>query len=181
MKGARFQTVVDNMPAMVLLRDLDGRFTLVNREYTEFYGLSNDDVRGKRLDEVAGLTSIEMKAATNIAHDREVIEKNRAVEHELTVRRGDRDHVLASVRFPIADHAGNTVAVGGIELDISERKQQEAELASLAETIAVNEARFRSLFEDSPLSLWEEDYSQVRIALDEILESGVTDLREHFR
>ena len=43
------------------------------------------------------------------------------------------------------------------------------------------ERRFRSLFEDSPLSVWEEDYSQVRIALDEIMQSGVTDLRTHFR
>ncbi len=49
--------------------------------------------------------------------------------------------------------------------------------------MASEEARFRSIFEDSPLSVWEEDYSQVRIALDELVESGVSDpgtyLREH--
>jgi signal transduction histidine kinase/CheY-like chemotaxis protein len=46
--------------------------------------------------------------------------------------------------------------------------------------MAAEEARFRSLFEDSPLSLWEADYSRVRIAIDEIMRSGVTDLRIHF-
>jgi PAS domain S-box-containing protein len=180
-EGARFQSVVDNMPAMILLRDLDGRFTLVNRQYKEFYGLGNDDVAGKTLDEVSGFTEIDMQAEINRAHDREVIDKTQAVERELTVRRAGREHVLASVRFPISDHAGVTVAVGGIELDITERKHSEAELANMADKMAVSETRFRSLFEDSPLSLWEEDYSQVRIALDEIIESGVTDLRAHFR
>jgi len=167
------------MPAMVLLRDLDGKFILVNREYEEFYGLSNDDVRGKTLAEVAELTF--MDTETNAAHDREVVEKNHAVEHELTMRREGRDHILTSVKFPIVDHTGNIVAVGGIELDITERKRDEAELAKLADEIAANEVRFRSLFEDSPLSLWEQDYSQVRIALNEIMQSGVTDLRAHFR
>ncbi len=180
-EGARFQTVVDNMPAIVLLRDVEGRFILVNREYEEFYGLGNDDVRGKTLAEVSELTEIDMQPETNSIHDRKVIDKNQAVENELTVQRGGREHMLTSVKFPIADHAGETVAVGGIELDITERKQHEAELADLADKIAVNERRFRSLFEDSPLSLWEEDYSQVRIALDEIMQSGVTDLRAHFR
>ncbi len=180
-EGARFQTVVDNMPAMVLLRDVDGRFILVNRRYEDFYRLSNEDIRGKTLAEVAKLVEIDMQAKINRAHDREVIDKDQAVERELTVRRAGREHVLASVRFPIADHAGDTVAVGGIELDITERKHAEAELANMADKMAVSETRFRSLFEDSPLSLWEEDYSQVRIALDEIIESGVTDLRAHFR
>ena len=43
------------------------------------------------------------------------------------------------------------------------------------------EQRFRGLFEDSSLTLWEQDYSQVRIALNEITQSGVADLRAHFR
>ncbi len=180
-EGARFQTVVDNMPAMVLLRDVDGRFILVNRRYEDFYRLSNEDLRGKTLIEADELTDLDMQAKVNMAHDLEVLDRNRAVEQELTIRRGVREHVIASVRFPIADHAGNTVAVGGIELDITERKHAEAELATMADKMAVSETRFRSLFEDSPLSLWEEDYSQVRIALDEVMQSGVTDLRKHFR
>ena len=54
-------------------------------------------------------------------------------------------------------------------------------IAAAKDQIAVDEERFRSLFEDSQVSLWEQDYSRVRIALDEITGSGVTDLRAHFR
>jgi PAS domain S-box-containing protein len=110
---------------MVLLRDVDGRFILVNRRYEEFYRLSNEDLRGKTLIEVDERTDLDMQAEVNMAHDLEVVHRNQAVEQELTMRREGREHVLTSVRFPIADHAGNTVAVGGIELDITERKEME--------------------------------------------------------
>jgi ammonium transporter len=131
----RFQTVVDNMPAMVLLRDLEGRFILINRQYEAAYGVTNDEVRGLTLPEVDALTPGDINPDISAAHDREVIEHNRTIEHELTVRLGDGDHVFASVKFPINDHAGRIVAVGGIELDITERKQYEAELAELVRTV----------------------------------------------
>jgi PAS domain S-box-containing protein len=131
----RFQTVVDNMPAMVLLRDLEGKFILINRQYEAAYGVTNDQVRGKTLPEVDALTPGGINPEISAAHDREVIEHNRTIEHELTVRLGDGDHVFASVKFPINDHAGRIVAVGGIELDITERKEHEAELAELVRTV----------------------------------------------
>lgn len=99
--------------------------------------MSNDDVRGKTLRQVVTLTDIEMHVEVNELHDREVIDENLSIEHELTIRRGTREHVLATVRFPIADHAGRTVAVGGIELDITDRKQHEAELADLLRTVGL--------------------------------------------
>ncbi len=40
--------------------------------------------------------------------------------------------------------------------------------------------RYRSLFEDSPISLWEEDFSAVKHSVEEIKRQGVTDLRAYF-
>jgi ammonium transporter len=131
----RFQTVVDNMPAMVLLRDTDGVFILVNREYEDFYRLPHNAVQGKTLIEVDSLTELDLQPRLVMSHDHEVIVRSRAVEHELTVQRGGREHTLAAVKFPIPDHSGKVVAVGGIELDITERKQHEAELAELVRTV----------------------------------------------
>ncbi|MEE4194249.1 MAG: PAS domain S-box protein [Anaerolineae bacterium] len=42
-------------------------------------------------------------------------------------------------------------------------------------------ARYKSLFDDSPISLWEEDFSSAKQFLDELTASGVTDLRQHFK
>ncbi len=42
------------------------------------------------------------------------------------------------------------------------------------------ESRYRSLFEDCPISLWEEDLSEVKLFLDSLRERGVRDFRAHF-
>jgi len=43
-----------------------------------------------------------------------------------------------------------------------------------------SEARYHSLFENSPISLWEEDASQIKKYIDGLQESGVSDLRAYF-
>jgi len=45
--------------------------------------------------------------------------------------------------------------------------------------IADSEARHREIFESSPVSLWLEDFSAVKLALDRLRRSGVTDLDAH--
>jgi PAS domain S-box-containing protein len=40
--------------------------------------------------------------------------------------------------------------------------------------------RYRVLFEDSPISLWEEDFSEVKSYLDSLRKKGVSDFRAHF-
>lgn len=134
---SRFQTVVDNMPAIVLLRDLDGKFILVNRQYETFYRLTNEAVMGKTLIEVDKLTDIDMQPEANQIHDRQVIDGGRTVEQQLTLRRGSRDHIVTAVKFPITDHTGATVAVGGIELDVTDQKRHEAELADLVRSVGL--------------------------------------------
>ena len=56
--------------------------------------------------------------------------------------------------------------------DITARKVAEAQLRDTMD-------RYRDLFEDSPLALWEEDWSLVRRYLDESRASGVDDLVAH--
>ncbi len=41
------------------------------------------------------------------------------------------------------------------------------------------EARFRHLFNHAPISLWEEDYHELKVLFDEIRAQGVTDLQAH--
>ena len=115
-------TVVDHVPAVVFLRDLDGRFLGINRTYEEVYGVSEDDVRGKTLHDVFPKAQAEAYAA----HDREVIEQGQPIEKEWRIEHGGEEHVYASVVFPIADSSGAPVAVGGIELDLSERQRAQA-------------------------------------------------------
>ncbi|MHA1967179.1 MAG: ATP-binding protein [Candidatus Hodarchaeales archaeon] len=43
-----------------------------------------------------------------------------------------------------------------------------------------SEEQYRTLFEESPISVWEEDYSAVKQYLDKLKQSGITDFRKFF-
>lgn len=47
--------------------------------------------------------------------------------------------------------------------------------------LAESEARYRRLFEDSPNTIWEEDFSRVKAYLDDLRASGVEDFPTYFR
>jgi signal transduction histidine kinase len=48
------------------------------------------------------------------------------------------------------------------------------------EALRESESRFRSLFEESPAVIWEEDFSGVKRRFDELRRSGVSDFRSYF-
>jgi PAS domain S-box-containing protein len=62
---------------------------------------------------------------------------------------------------------------GGL-VNISERKREQKALQE-------SEVRFRSLFEDSPIALWEEDHSEVKNYLNGLKKKGIRNYREYFR
>lgn len=71
--------------------------------------------------------------------------------------------------------------------NIRKRKAVEAELrqnidgrARAELDLRRSEDRYRQLFESSPVSLWEEDFSEGKAALDRLRAEGVTDFRKYF-
>jgi ammonium transporter len=128
---ARLRGLIDNMPANVYLRDLNGRFILVNRRYEEFWGLHHDEIRGKSLHEMDALSDLDVKPELNERGDREVLVAGEPRRSEKHVTRRGKEHVLADVRFPVLDSSSQVVAVAGIDIDITAQKRNEAELAEL--------------------------------------------------
>jgi signal transduction histidine kinase len=64
-----------------------------------------------------------------------------------------------------------------LEIGVQERT---AELYSANIDLGESEARYRSIFEDSPISLREEDFSGVKKILDQLQTAGVSDFRTYF-
>jgi PAS domain S-box-containing protein len=67
----------------------------------------------------------------------------------------------------------NKPSVIGTLLDITDKTKMELGLRE-------NELKYRNLFEHSPVSLWEEDFTLLKIFLDGIMETGIDDLRKYF-
>ena len=117
----RLETILDHMPTPVYLRDLDGRFMLINRGYEDIHRVTKDGVRGKTLHEVFPKDVADDYQTL----DPEIIQERRVLEREETHHLPDGDHIMAVVKFPIFDPSGEVVAVGGVDVDITDRKRAE--------------------------------------------------------
>ena len=128
---ARLRALVDNIPASVYLRDLAGRFILVNRQYEEFWSVRHDEIRGKTVNDIDAMSPFDVKPELNARIDRDVLATGETDRREAIVERAGKEHVLANVRFPVVDSSKQVVAVAGIDIDITAQKRSEAELAEL--------------------------------------------------
>ncbi|MEI7501519.1 MAG: PAS domain S-box protein [Bacteroidota bacterium] len=75
---------------------------------------------------------------------------------------------------PVFDTMGNLLGVVEIATDITNHKKAEEELKK-------NAIRLQSLFEFSPISIWEEDFSEVKEYFDQLRNEGITDFTEYFK
>ncbi len=71
------------------------------------------------------------------------------------------------------DSYGAPKSLIGVRIDITKQKEDE-------ERIHKSEKRYRYLFENTAIAIWEEDLSEVRKYIDELRQSGVSDFRSYF-
>jgi len=126
----RFTAYIDNVPAGVTLKGVDGRLVLVNRTYAEWCGVEPEDMIG----EIAANNPVwklqDGVVRTVVEHDREVVRSMKTITRERRVVLSDgRLHDLVVSKFPIRDAAGRLTAVGTILNDVTELKEAEAALA----------------------------------------------------
>lgn len=132
---ARFRSLIENSPYEIALKDIDGRFVVVNASMCRGLGKTAEDMIGKTVydffpqelaDEYAG-------------HDRDILE-NRKVIKEVFVRStvdGARHDFV--IKFPILDRYENPVGIGFMATDITERKMLEEQLAHAQKLEAVGQ------------------------------------------
>jgi len=93
-------------------------------------------------------------------------------EHRMMHKDGSVRWILSRGQV-IRDEDGKPVRMIGTDTDITESKKAEGALKE-------SQDRYRSLFEDSPISLWEEDFSGVKNYVDQLKKTGVKNFRTYF-
>jgi PAS domain S-box-containing protein len=136
---ARFRGIMDNSPAAIVLKGLDGRIQFANKSFETWYGVHEIDVLGKTSSDV-----FPNEFASEYAdHDREVTERASASERESPALFADGStHMLSITRFPIFNDEGELTSIGAINVDITTRREAEENVRlALAETIRANQAK----------------------------------------
>jgi PAS domain S-box-containing protein len=125
----RFQAVLDNAPAAVYAKDLQGRYLFANRRAEEVQGLPVEQIVG-RTDHDLFPPEIADELAKK---DRSVLEADHEIEFEEDVPQNGVLHTYLTVKFPLRDASGVTYAVCGISTDVTELKRVQRELDERAE------------------------------------------------
>ncbi|MGH7790002.1 MAG: ATP-binding protein [Candidatus Binatia bacterium] len=117
----RLQAVLDHADVAIYLRDLEGRYIVVNRYFLALAGRSLDEVIGHTMEEVLPLDVV----AALRAHDALVLATPHSVQIEESIPQVDGWHTFVSVKFAWLDGAGTPVGIWGLSTDITDRKHAE--------------------------------------------------------
>ena len=139
----RFRAILDNSPSPIFLKDTEGRYLLVNKEFERALRVTHEQIRGKKDDEVFPPG----QAAAFRANDLQVLQSGTSREFEEIALHEDGPHTSIVHRFPIHDEQGKIYAIGGIVTDITKRKAMERALQA-------SEERYRLLFERSLVGIF---------------------------
>jgi two-component system cell cycle sensor histidine kinase/response regulator CckA len=118
---ARLQDILDHSPAIIFLKDLEGRYLLCNRAFVDFCGRPQAKVIGRRDEDIFSA------AATRIArmNDAKVFESGQPMEFEESLQDTVDSRLYLANKFLLLDDAGKAYALCGIATDITDRKASE--------------------------------------------------------
>lgn len=115
------QSIIDNTTNPIFIKELNGEYLLINKQYESLFHLSNQEIIGKTDHDF--LPKEVADAYRN--SDLEVVKALRELKTEELIEQSDGPHTYIAVKFPLYDSDGRIYAIGGISTDITERKKME--------------------------------------------------------
>ena len=169
----RFRAVAESAQEAIITADAKGRVVYWNGGAREAFGYENTEILGRPISTLIpeALRQGREREFQSLAADEAATTSDTTIE-TVGLRKdgGEFPIEISSAAWRIGSQAYAT----SIIRDITAHKQAETALSS-------SEQRFRRIFEQSDVGLWDEDFSQVYIELERLRESGVQNLRAYFR
>ncbi len=117
----RLQMVIDTIPALIYLKDIDGNYELVNREFEKVFNVRREDVIGHPISDFA------MVSETN---DRKIISQRISTSFEETLHSPLTQGIsyYQSFKAPVINEQDQVTGVVAVSVDITQRKTTEQAL-----------------------------------------------------
>ncbi|MGB3536150.1 MAG: PAS domain S-box protein [Microcoleaceae cyanobacterium] len=140
----QLQAFINHSPAVIYLKNLEGEYAIANVECGRVLQASPGKVLGK-----TDYDLFPEVAASYIQHnDQKVRQTAQPLHSEEVIPLADGEHIYQTIKFPVADADGNIYAIGGISIDITNRKSAENALKQ-------SEAHFQRLTANIPGMLYQ--------------------------
>ncbi len=134
--------MMDHSPAVIFLKDRQGRFLLANRGFELLFGVERHKVLGRTAGELFDPHLVEAFQAS----ERQVMDTGEMLVVDERIEGPEGTQVYLSVKFPLRDSDGRITGVGVVSTDITERVEVELALRE-------SEELYRAVFESIPDSL----------------------------
>jgi phosphoserine phosphatase RsbU/P len=136
-----YHSLVETMPQNVFRKDLQGRFTFVNRQFSEHSHCRPEDILGKTdFDffpaDLAEQYQRDDQSVMETGQSREITEQHQPFGQEKTV--------VQVVKTPLYDHAGKIIGLQGIFWDITEKKRAEEQIRRTTAELARSREELRA-------------------------------------
>ncbi|HEX6621552.1 MAG TPA: PAS domain S-box protein, partial [Solirubrobacteraceae bacterium] len=130
----RLQAIIDNSPALIIVKDLQHRYLLVNRRWEELFGVRADQAVGRTAEETLPAS----RRPDHLEIDDRVAENGEPYEAMMVIPEpdGEDERTFLMVKFPLRDVDGDVSAVVTIATDITERRRSAEERAELEHRLA---------------------------------------------
>ena len=135
-KNELLQSILDNAPLIILVRDPDGRYLLVNSRYEELTGPYAETTLGKTPIDLNGIEIGEKI----LRSDRQVLQSGKTVQTEKQIIINNEEYTFLSIRAPLIDSNNRPFAVCVMDMDITDQKKIEQALCE-------SENRYRRITE----------------------------------
>jgi PAS domain S-box-containing protein len=147
---ALLQTVFDNVPVGIVLKDVQGRYVLVNREVARQNSVTSESMIGTIAHEYPGPPSITPAEREMIlGTDRQAL-AGEAVKFEIGLRFASGLRRLKVVKVPVKDATGRVNGILVLRDDVTEQRQAEDELRQ-------SRALLQAVFDTIPHHLFVKD------------------------
>jgi PAS domain S-box-containing protein len=126
----RSQAILDNVPAVTWIKDLDSRYLFVNKYYERVFGKRSNDIIGRSDHELFPASLAE----SWVASDRHALRTNSSVDVEEQMTVGGQQRTVLTLKFPLRDAKGVPYALGGVSTDITDNKRTSDAMRALAQS-----------------------------------------------
>jgi two-component system CheB/CheR fusion protein len=118
-KQRELQGILDNSPALIFAKDLEGRYVMLNRQAKRVFRVSPEQAQGKTIRQLLPAdTALQVEQ-----QDMQVLKTGKSVQAELTLKVRGRLRTYLSIKYPLQDDAGKVVGISGFWTDITAQKR----------------------------------------------------------
>lgn len=121
------KTILDNVNLMIWAKDIDNKYTFINKQYRDFLGLRSRDILGKKFQDF-----VQMDKDYSAENTDEIAKKQQYID-TVPITYKEKKYWLSICKTPLTDENGVLIGTVGTAKDVTENilKKEDIELQSI--------------------------------------------------